>query len=438
MLSIIFVLGTRPEIIKMAPLILEADKRKIKHTIIHTGQHYDENLSSKIFDSLCIRSPDHNLRIEKREPYKQLSEMIEKLGEIYLEIEPSIVLSVGDTNSVLASSLACIKTKIPYGHIESGLRSFDFTMPEEINRRLVDHMSSILFAPSERAVINLSNEGINESRIHLTGNTVIDSVRIFSSKLREMETKSADEILADIKTPYILATIHRVANVESKSNLEEIAKFLAKYTKHPIILLIHPRTKGKLEEFNLIKEIKQNTNVHVYSPVEYLSLLKLLRHENCLLVLTDSGGLQEEASFLKKPCITVRSNTERPETVEHQINFLVEARASLIVKKIDMILSEDFEYRFSTFKTPYGDGNASQKIMDIIETNIELLEYVSPKNYRSGSKSFNLLEMGVTMDKELIEEQFQCQVVTTFDEDGYPKMVEDKIKKGDRVRVLKD
>ena len=438
MLSIAFVLGTRPEIIKLAPVILEAERRKIKHSIIHTGQHYDENLSAQIFKSLGIRPPDYNLEVKRKEPYKQLSGMIEKLGELYLELNPSIVLSVGDTNSVLASSLACIQNNIPYGHIEAGLRSFDFTMPEEINRRLVDHMSSILFAPSERAVINLNNEGIDSGRIHHTGNTIIDSVRIFGSMINEKETKSADDILDKVKEPYILGTIHRISNVENRANLEEIVKSFIEYKKHPSILLIHPRTKRKLEEFGLLQQLNQNDKVHLYPPIEYLSLLKLLKHEKCLLILTDSGGLQEEASFLKKPCITIRPNTERPETIEHEINFLVETKSSRILQKISLILSEDFEYRFATFKAPYGEGYASQKIVDLIESNFKLLSFEPPINYRSGSKSFNLLEMGVSMEKELIEEEFQCQIISVFDENGNPKMIEDKMKKGDRVRILKE
>ena len=204
MLSIAFVLGTRPEIIKLAPIIVEAEKRKIKHSIIHTGQHYDENLSSEIFKSVGIRSPEYNLEVKAKVPHKQLGEMVEKLGELYLKIKPSIVVSVGDTTSVLASSLACIQTGIPYGHVEAGLRSFDFTMPEERNRRLVDHMSSILFAPSERAVINLNNESIEAKRIHQTGNTIIDSVRIFKTLIHEKNTKAADRILEQIDDFFIL------------------------------------------------------------------------------------------------------------------------------------------------------------------------------------------------------------------------------------------
>ncbi len=438
MLSIAFVLGTRPEIIKLAPIIFEVEKREIIHTIIHTGQHYDENLSSEIFKSVGLRSPDYNLEVKTKIPHKQLSEMIEKLGEVYLEVKPSVVLSVGDTTSVLASSLACIQTGIPYGHVEAGLRSFDLTMPEERNRRLVDHMSSILFAPSERAVINLNNEGIEAKRIHQTGNTTIDSIRIFKTLIHKKDTKSADIILEQVNDFFVLATIHRVSNVENKENLEEIVKALVEFKDHSIVLLIHPRTMKKIEEYDLHKTMKQNKKLYLFSPVDYPSLLKLLKHKNCLLVLTDSGGLQEEAAYLQKPCLTVRPNTERPETVEHEINFLVEIKASKILQKISLILSEDFEYRFSTFKTPYGEGYASQEILNLIESNFKLLSFKSPSNYRSGSKSYNLLEMGVSMDKELIKDQFNCQLVSSFDENGYPKKLEDKLKKGDRVRILKD
>ena len=438
MLSIAFVLGTRPEIIKLAPVILEVEKRKIKHTIIHTGQHYDKNLSDEVFDSLDICSPDINLDVRTKVPHKQLSEMIAKIGETILELNPSIVLSVGDTISVLASCLACVQNEIPFGHIEAGLRSYDFTMPEEINRRLVDHMSSILFAPSERAILNLNNEGIDSKRIYHTGNTVIDSIRIFNDLIHEKKTDSADKILTEIKEPYVLTTIHRIANVENRTNLEEIVKALVSYKEHSIVLLIHPRTKKKLEEYDLLQKLSQNNKVHLYSPVEYLSLLKLLKHKRCLFVLTDSGGLQEEASFLRKPCITIRPNTERPETVEQEINFLVKTTTAQIIKTIKQVLSEDFEYRFNSFGSPYGKGYASQKIIDLIEANYTSLSYKSPENYRSGSKSFYILELGTSIEKETIEEQFQCQLISAFDENGYPKLIKDKLKKGDRVRILKD
>lgn len=438
MLSIAFVLGTRPEIIKLAPVILEVEKRKIKHTIIHTGQHYDKNLSDEIFDSLDISPPDINLEVRTKIPHKQLSEMIAKIGETILELNPSIVLAVGDTVSVLASGLSCIQNAIPFGHIEAGLRSYDFTMPEEINRRLVDHISSILFAPSERAVLNLNYEGIDPKRIYHTGNTVIDSIRIFDELIHEKKTVSADNILEEIKEPYILTTIHRIANVENKTNLEEIVKTLVSYNEHSIVLLIHPRTRKKLEEHDLLQQLSQNKKIHLYSPVEYSSLLKLLKHERCLLVLTDSGGLQEEASFLRKPCITIRPNTERPETVEQEINFLVKTRASQIIKTIKQVLSEDFEYRFNSFGSPYGKGYASQKIIDLIEANYKFLSHKPPENYRSGSKSFHILELGVSMEKDAIEEQFRCQLIAAFDENGHPKLIKDKLKKGDRIRILRD
>ncbi len=438
MLSIAFVLGTRPEIIKLAPVILEVEKRKIKHTIIHTGQHYDKNLSDEIFDSLDIRTPDINLDVKTKIPHKQLSEMIAKIGGTILELNPSIVLAVGDTVSVLASSLSCIQNTIPFGHIEAGLRSYDFTMPEEINRRLVDHISSILFAPSERAVLNLNYEGIDPKRIHHTGNTVIDSIRIFNELIHEKEAVSADNILEEIKEPYILTTIHRIANVENRTNLEEIVKTLVSYNEHSIVLLIHPRTRKKLEEYDLLQQLSQNKKIHLYSPVEYPSLLKLLKHERCLLVLTDSGGLQEEASFLRKPCITIRPNTERPETVEQEINFLVKTTASQILKTIKLVLSEDFEYRFNSFGSPYGKGCASQKIIDLIEANYKFLSYKPPENYRSGSKSFHILELGASMEKDTIEEQFRCQLIAAFDENGHPKLIKNKMKKGDKVRILRD
>ena len=368
MLSIAFVLGTRPEIIKLAPVIKEVESRKISYTIIHTGQHYDDNLSVQIFESLGVRLPDYNLDIKTKVPHNQLGEMIEKLGELYLKVQPSIVLSVGDTVSVLASSLACVQNNIPYGHIEAGLRSFDFTMPEEINRRLVDQISSVLFAPSERAVINLNNEGIETKRIHQTGNTIIDSARIFSTSLNEKSTESANKILEEAKDTFILATIHRVANVENRNNLEEIVKAFKEYTDHPIVFLAHPRTMKKLEEFALIQILKQNKKLYLHPPIEYLSLLRLLKSHKCLLLITDSGGLQEEASYLRKPCLTIRSNTERPETIKCGASMLSGIHILKPLECVKIMLNGNRNWEIPS---EYLDLNVSDKI----------IKYLLQKNY---------------------------------------------------------
>ncbi len=438
MLDVVFVVGTRPEIIKIAPLLLEADKRNISYTLIHTGQHYDENMSDQFFSSLGIRQPDKNLAIHEKNVHEKLGEMIKGLGEYLDEIKPSIVLALGDTVSVLASCLASVQNKIPFGHLEAGLRSYDLTMPEERNRRIVDSISSIYFAPSELAVTNLYYEGINPERIFFTGNTVVDAIRIFRREITDEKTIQASEILSNLHNNYIICTIHRVSNVENIENLESITSFLANFKSIPIVFLIHPRTKKKIEEMGQYELLINNSNLFIFESINYFSMLKLLSNEKCLMVITDSGGLQEEAAILRKPCITLRPNTERPETVSYEINTLVPIKEIDINEEIQRILSEDFQHRFEQFGQPYGDGHASNKILDIIETYQNSLVFESPINYKHGSKTFHLLELGVSLKKEAIEDQFECQITIVYDDAGNPKIIKDKLKKGDRVRILKD
>ncbi|MBY9001208.1 MAG: UDP-N-acetylglucosamine 2-epimerase (non-hydrolyzing), partial [Candidatus Heimdallarchaeota archaeon] len=226
MVSISFVLGTRPEIIKLAPVILEAQRRKTSFNLIHTGQHYDVEMSEQFLESMNIPTPDVNLKVKSSVLHTQLGEMVKKLGNYFKINRPLIVLAVGDTISVLAAALASTQNAIPFGHIEAGLRSYDNTMPEEINRRLADSISTLHFTPSRKAVLNLLNEGIEPSRIFNTGNTIVDAIRIYSSMLSDKNTKQADKILQEVKGDYSICTIHRVSNVENKENLLEIIQAL--------------------------------------------------------------------------------------------------------------------------------------------------------------------------------------------------------------------
>jgi len=436
MFSIVTVVGTRPEIIKMAPIILEAEIRGIELTILHTGQHYDEEMSNQIFTSLKLPEPYMNLDIKSVFPHEQLSEMIDKVGTELISIKPNIVLAVGDTVSVLASCLASIQNKIPFGHMEAGLRSFDNTMPEEINRKIVDSVSSLLFAPSQRAVLNLLKEGLDPDRIFFTGNTFVDSIKIYKETALENRTLKADQILQEIKKDFIICTVHRDFNVEDEDRLHEIILALKKFKELPILFLLHPRTAKKLTEYNLDDTLNQIENLHLTSPVDYFSMLKLLHNERCKLILTDSGGLQEEAAIIKKPCITIRPNTERPETVVCGINFLVETDSNMIVKKIRDILSRDnFEENFELFETPYGDGFAGKKILDLIEDNLDILDFESPRLFDYGSKSFFLIEIEKTTQKSMVEEKFHCQITMVYDERGQPIPIPEELKKGYRVRV---
>lgn len=436
MRSLVFVIGTRPEIIKIAPVILEAEKREIPFTLIHTGQHYDTEMSEQFFEILRLRKPDLNLDIQSKPSTEQLGAMIKKLGEKFLEISPSLVLAVGDTVSVLAACLASVNNQIPFGHIESGLRSYDNTMPEEVNRKMVDSVSAIHFAPSQRAVVNLLYEGIEPKRIHFVGNTIVDSIRIYGEKEIQNLPKTINDFLEKLEESFIICTIHRVSNVENETNLKEIVESLKKISDIPILFLLHPRTAKKLEEFNLMSQLKSIENLTISSSIDYLSMLNLMKSGNCKLILTDSGGLQEEAAYMKIPCITLRPNTERPETVEQEINKLVKIDKDEISKTIKQTLSDtELEKRFSDFIYPYGDGTSSKQILDIIENNWENLKFVSPEIYSSGSKSFFLIEIKTNIKRTLVEENFNCEISLVYDERGQPIPIPYELKKGYWIRV---
>ncbi|MCG3222712.1 MAG: UDP-N-acetylglucosamine 2-epimerase (non-hydrolyzing) [Candidatus Heimdallarchaeota archaeon] len=436
MYSLVFIVGTRPEIIKMAPVILEAEKRNIPFTIIHTGQHYDKEMSDQFFEVLKLRKPDFNLGVQAKQANEQLGDMIKKLGKLLLEISPNLVLAVGDTMSVLAACLASINNQISFGHIESGLRSYDNTMPEEINRRMVDSVSSILFAPSQRAVVNLLYEGIDTDRIHFVGNTIVDSLRIFGENIEQELPKVADELLKKIQRDFIICTIHRVSNVENETNLKEIVDSLEEIKDASIIFLLHPRTAKKLEEFNLMSQFKNIENMTISSSIDYLSILSLMRSEKCKLILTDSGGLQEEAAYLKIPCITLRPNTERPETVEQEINKLVRINKIEIINSVKQTLSDvNIKRKFDEFIFPYGDGNSSKKILNIIENNLDNLSFVSPEIYSSGSLSFFLIEIKTKISRSLVENNFNCTITLVYDERGQPIPIPDELQKGYWIRV---
>ena len=436
--SLVFVVGTRPEIIKIAPVILETTKRGISFLVIHTGQHYDEEMSDQFFEVLNIKKPEINLEVQSDDTNIQLGEMIKKLGEKFLELSPDFVIAVGDTISVLASCLASVQANIPFVHVESGLRSLDNTMPEEINRKIVDSVSSLLFSPSQRATTNLMYEGIDPNRVFFVGNTIVDSIRIFSDVLEKNRSTIAQEILESIEGDYIICTIHRVSNTEDKEKLEEIVNALNKIDDLTIIFLLHPRTKKKLLEFNLMDQFKKIPNLRINSSIDYLSMLKIMKDDRCRLILTDSGGLQEEAATLKIPCLTLRPNTERPETVEQGINKLVKVDSKEILQAVhEALTQENLQEKFDDFIFPYGDGYASEKILDVIKVFWNKAKFKSPEMYETGSRSFTLLKIETEIERTLIEGNLKGKITMVYDEKGNPIPIPKRLERGYIVRVTR-
>lgn len=356
MSEITFILGTRPEIIKLSPVIRECESRNINYSIIHTGQHYSEYLNSVFFQQLELPEPDYNLEVGSGRHGDQTGQMIIGIEKKLLSLEPDHVLVQGDTNSVLAGSIATCKIKPELGHVEAGLRSFNREMPEEHNRIVADHLGEYLFAPTRNAVEQLENEGIPGDRIYETGNTIVDAVRQ-NSKLAKRKSNILGS-LGHNADDYALLTLHRAANVDSKEVFESILQGIQSFSKEfeiPVIYPAHPRSQKRIEEF----DITVPECITVIDPVDYLDFLML--ETNTRLIFTDSGGIQEEACILQVPCVTVRTETERPETVEAGGNIVAGVESKEIVEAGKTMLDKD-----NNWSNPFGDGNSSEKIIDAI------------------------------------------------------------------------
>ena len=369
-MKIAIVLGTRPEIIKMASVMDEIEKRGHELLLIHTGQHYDKEMSENFFIDLKLPTPNYNIHVGSGSHGKQTGKMMEGIEEVLLEEKPDILLVQGDTNAVLAGALVASKLHIPVGHVEAGLRSFDETMPEEINRLAADICSKLYFVPTEESAINLAMEGISRKRIFITGNTVVDACFRNLEISKNSEKSEYDQGLADLDIDnmenILTLTMHRAETVDDKERLTNIIEALEELDDMNIIFPIHPRTKKTMENFDLFDRLNNLEHVHIIKPVGYLDFLLLISKST--IILTDSGGLQEEAITLDVPALTLRYNTERPETVTAGGNILVGSDKEVILENARRILDdEDFANRMKSAKNPYGMGNAAELMIRIIE-----------------------------------------------------------------------
>jgi len=354
---IMVIVGTRPEIIKMAPVIRALQEKSIPFTFVHCGQHYDYNMSQQFIEELELPNPDYGFRVKVSSPSLQTSRIISIVAKTISEVKPNVVLVEGDTNGVLASALAALKLNFPVGHVEAGLRSFDLRMPEEHNRRLVDHISTYLFAPTENARKNLEKENV-WGKIFVTGNTVIDAV-IQHLPLAEKKSKIMEKIKFD---EFALATAHRAENVDDPKVLQN---FVEAFTEAPIPVIypVHPRTRKQLKHHKLWNRLVSSKNVQVFPPLGYFDFLLLMKH--CKMAITDSGGIQEEATAppIRKPVLVTRLSTERPEAVESGFAKVIGIAKAEIIENMKQALIGKFS--FSEF-SPYGDGDAASKIVDIL------------------------------------------------------------------------
>jgi UDP-N-acetylglucosamine 2-epimerase (non-hydrolysing) len=356
------IVGTRPGIIKMSPLIRALVHQRKDHVVIHTGQHYSHNMDSQFFEDLELPTPKYRVlsTMEHKLHGAQTAEMLRGIEERLLEEKPWVVVVGGDANTNLAGALAARKLGIAVGHVEAGLRSHDWRMPEEHNRVIIDHISEYLFPPTEGAARNLENDRV-PGQIEVVGNTVVDAV---NEHLDIALTRSS--VLKSLgleKDSYALVTIHREENVDSEQILRDLVRrirTLASMLSQPVLFPIHPRTVVRLEAFGLRGELEETPGLRVIEPVGYLDFLKLLA--NSRLVMTDSGGIQEEACILHVPCITMRDNTERPETIDVGANMLLGKQEGDLEAAVERMLALKREW-----PNPFGDGTAGERIVAALE-----------------------------------------------------------------------
>ena len=360
-MKIFIILGTRPEIIKMSPIIRVCQKNKIDFSILHTNQHYSQNLDKIFFKELNLPQPKHNLNVGSGAHAEQTGKILIGVEKILIRERPDIVLVEGDTNSTLGGALAAAKIHIKIGHVEAGLRSYFREMPEEINRILTDHCSDYLFAPTKKAKEILLKEGIAGKKVFMTGNTIVDAV-FQNIKLAEKKSKILKKLNLQ-KSQYFLMTAHRAENVDNKERLKGIlkgAEMISQEFNLPIIYPIHPRTRKMINKF----KIPVSKNVHLTEPLGYLDFLLL--QKNAKLILTDSGGIQEEACIIRIPCVTLRDNTERPETLEAKSNILAGSDSGKIMKAVKKMVNSKKQW-----KNPFGNGKAAEEIIKIIKKTVK-------------------------------------------------------------------
>ena len=340
------VVGARPNFMKAAPVYHALARHEgVRQTLIHTGQHYDANMSDVFFSQLDIPTPDVNLEVGSSSHAQQTAEVMSRLEPVVLEFAPDVVLVYGDINSTVAAALVCSKLVVPFAHVEAGLRSFDRAMPEEVNRIVTDHLADLLFTPSEDAELNLQREGIPRAKICPVGNVMIDSL----IKL----LPAAKERALDHRPPYALVTLHRPSNVDDPAALEDLLESLSNIGERLTVLFpVHPRTRQKIAQMNL-----NPSYIHLLEPLSYVDFLAL--QVSATVVITDSGGIQEETTYLGVPCLTMRENTERPVTVTMGTNILVGANPERLTEQLNRILQGNVK---PGSVPPLWDGHAGERI----------------------------------------------------------------------------
>ena len=363
MIKIICVCGARPNFMKIAPIMRAFNSKGNFHTLlVHTGQHYDENMSRLFFDELEIPKPDVNLEVGSASHATQTAEIMKRFEPVVLDFKPDYVLVVGDVNSTIACGMVAVKLATKLIHVEAGLRSFDRTMPEEINRLLTDAISDLLFVTEQSAVDNLRNEGIDSDKVHFVGNVMIDTLMANKQKAQTSDVLQRLQLSAKA---YTVITLHRPSNVDDMNKFSQIVTAFEEIEKEmKLVFPIHPRTRDNIKAGKLAARMKAITNLLLLEPIGYLDFLRLT--SDAALVMTDSGGIQEETTILGVPCMTLRDNTERPVTITEGTNRLVHTTTEDILSNYRQIRSGN---RAAAGTPKLWDGRAAERIATIIKNN---------------------------------------------------------------------
>ncbi len=358
MKHVLHVVGARPNFVKAAPVLLAVREKGWRQTLVHTGQHYDRNMSDVFFTQLEIPQPDFNLGVGSGSHASQTAEVMQRFEPVVLEQKPDIVLVYGDVNSTVAAALVCSKLLIPVAHVEAGLRSFDRTMPEEINRIVTDRLSDLLLTPSADGDMNLQREGVSPDKIHRVGNVMIDSLVRLLPLARKCPKNGFPEKFA-------LVTLHRPSNVDSRENLQRVMSSLVEVSEQlAVVFPVHPRTRQRLHEFGIGFDA-----LHFVDPMPYIDFLAL--QSRSTVVITDSGGIQEETTYLGIPCLTLRNNTQRPITVEMGTNVLVGEDKARLDLELEKVLSGRSK---RGVVPPLWDGCTGTRIVDALSDFLAVID----------------------------------------------------------------
>ena len=360
-MKVINVVGARPNFMKVAPLHRAFQEAGHESLIVHTGQHYDEKMSDIFFTQLEMPESDVYLGVGSGSHAEQTARIMTAFETVVEDEAPDLVLVVGDVNSTVACSLVATKMHIPVAHVEAGLRSGDRRMPEEVNRIVTDSIADFLFVTEESGVENLKVEGVPDEKVAFVGNVMIDALVAFRKKAAQ--TTILEDLGVDAGA-YVAMTMHRPSNVDNREGIEALLSTIKEVAaSHPIVFPMHPRTANRFEEFGLADEVQNTKNLTVLDPLGYLEFLRLMEHAG--VVVTDSGGIQEETTFLQVPCLTLRENTERPITVEQGTNELMPLIPDTVAERVNELMHRSSE---DSRIPPLWDGNASKRIVETLET----------------------------------------------------------------------